>query len=186
MNSVDIRLKQSEIELLKSMVGHRLIALYHDAFVFTNTSSEIVQVEADNLIAYLYSFVEPVEHFGSIEDTAIWTYETEKYPALDSKHFIKSPVQEIITKIELVQENQKLSINGEFKYNFDLTRAIIFTLESGFQIALQKDVWFSEEIIILKGYNLIDKINEKNDFLNESWGASCVPESNRIVENISL
>lgn len=184
MKKVDICLKQEYVDLLKSLLGQKLIAIFHDSFVFTNTSSEIVKLEAENTTAFLYSFVEPIEHFGAIEDTAVWSFETTKYPAVESKVFIKTPVQEIISKIELVQESQRLFSSGMLEYQLDVTRGIIITLESGRQIAFEKDVWFSEEIIIHRGYDLYGKFTPVESLENNRWAENNTLKCTRTIVQI--
>ncbi|MCD7808528.1 MAG: hypothetical protein LUH02_04235 [Erysipelotrichaceae bacterium] len=38
----------------------------------------------------------------------------------------------------------------------------------GLQISFEKDIWFSEDINIERGYNLIDKLHSVDDFIN-NW-----------------
>lgn len=184
MESVNISFKDEERSLLKSLIGQKLVAVYHDAFVFTNTSSEIVKIETDNTTAFLYSFVEPLEHFGSVEDTAVWTFETVPYPAVDSKDFVKTPVQECISKIELIEEKQRLFKGNELAYEIAVTRGIIFTLESGRQFAFEKAIWFSEEIIIHRGYNLINEISSSKEFETRDWAKDYRPQCIRTITEL--
>ena len=39
MKTIDVRLSDKEIALLKSIVGKRIVEIKHDAFIFTNTSA---------------------------------------------------------------------------------------------------------------------------------------------------
>ncbi len=56
-------------------------------------------------------------------------------------------------------------MQSQLEYDIDLTRAIIFTLTTGEEICFEKDSWiFSEEIIINRGYNLINAITSTSDF----------------------
>ena len=154
-------------------------ACLHDEFVFGNAVSQVIQFSIADEDYYLYSFTEPIDHFGSVEDVAVWTFTKERYPLLENKSFISTPVNETITDIILVQENQQLFHNDEQIYNVWVTRGLIFEL-GDHQIAFEKDVWFSEDIIVLKGYDLADRFNPTDDFA-EDWEkgymAKCVRQS---------
>lgn len=87
---------------------------------------------------------------------------------------ITTPVGGIITSVKLINENQKLFEKGVCIYDVWLTRAIIFEVGDR-EISFEKDtVPFSEEITIQKGYNLIDKVTDNNDFL-EDWEDGLTP-----------
>ena len=93
---------------------------------------------------------------------------------------ISTPVGEEITSIKIVNEQQTMVINGELAYEVWLTRAIIFEV-GGREISFEKDtVPFSEEITIQRGYNLIDKISDNDDFLEE-WDDEYSPAYKREV-----
>lgn len=184
MEQIDIRLNAKEIDLLKSMIGHQMNAIYHDAFIFTNSTSQILQIETDDKIAYLYSFVEPREYYGSIEDVAVWTFETERYPAVNSKEFIKTPIQERVIQIDVVQENQKLFKFNKQTHDVWLTRGLIFKLESGREISFEKDIWFSEDIEIQRGYDLLNTFASTKRFEENSWEEGCKAECSRVIETI--
>ena len=177
MKKIDIRLNHDEIALLKSFIGTEFKSISHESFIFTNSVSGTVQFNINNKIFYLYSDIEPLEHFGSIEDTAIWSLETQKYVGVNVENFVTTPIKEIIRKIILVQENQRIYENEEQTYDVWVTRGIIFDF-GNHQISFEKAIWFSEEIYIQKGYNLIEKFTPTENFL-EDWDNGIVPECTR-------
>lgn len=88
-------------------------------------------------------------------------------------------MQEWVGK-KFVNEKQTMVINGELAYEVWLTRAIIFEV-GGREISFEKDtVPFSEEIIIQRGHDLIDKISDNDDFLQE-WDEEYFPKYKRDV-----
>lgn len=109
----------------------------------------------------LTNIQESVDYYGEKDDMAV----SKLYRSDDSKiksaftdvKMISTPVNEVITSVKLVNEQQKVSIKDELKYEVWLTRAIIF--EAGErEISFEKDtVPFSEEITIRRGYNLMEK-----------------------------
>ena len=153
MNHIDIRLKDSDQQRLCSFIGKTLESVDHDEFSFTNTSSQAVRFIVNGERMYLYSFTEPLDYFGSIEDVAVWSVEQTEYPMVSNKNFITMPVQQTVVGISLIQENQKLYQHNNQTYDVWVTRGIIFDF-GDHQISFEKPVWFSEDIIIRKGYDL--------------------------------
>ena len=73
-----------------------------------------------------------------------------------------------------------MTINGELSYEVWLTRTIIINA-GGREISFEKDtVPFSEEISIQRGYNLIEKISDNDDFLG-AWDDEYSPKYKREV-----
>lgn len=177
MKSINITLKEKEIEILKSLIGTKLLDVYHGPFIYTNTSSQVVQICASEKNYYLYSFTEPMDHFGAEEDVAVWSFEDTKYNLVNEKSFINMPINNVIKKIILVNENQKLFENEQQIYDVWITRALIIDL-GDYQISFEKAVWFSEDIIIRKGYELIKELSSVDNFINNNWSknisAECV------------
>ena len=56
------------------------------------------------------------------------------------------------------------------KFTFLLTRGIVFDLGDR-QIAFEKDIWFSEEIIVHRGYNLTGCFSSTENF-GDDWDKS--------------
>jgi len=100
--------------------------------------------------------------------------------AFKDVEMISTPVGEEITSVKMVNEQQTMAINGEPAYEVWLTRAIIFEVGDR-EISFEKDtVPFSEEITIQRGYDLIDKISDNDDFLEE-WDEEYSPAYKREV-----
>ena len=167
MKTIDIRLKNDEVQRLKALIGTRLMSIQHDLFQFTPSSTQAVQLEAEGTEPlYLYSFTEPQDYYGSQEDVAVWSFTDKRYPMVEQKEFVKTPVDEMITGITLVQENQRLYFGTEQTDNVWVTRGIIFEFGEH-QIAFEKAIWFSEEIYIHKGYDLIRQFKPAEDFCDD-------------------
>ena len=183
MKTIDIRLNTSEETLLKGLIGKRLQCYLHDEFQFTPSSSQAVQImmEGDRPY-YLYSFTEPQDYFGAEEDVAVWTFQEEGLPIIEKKHFVKVPVGEVIQRIVLVQENQRVYSDDEQTYDIWLTRGIIIDF-GNHQIAFEKDIWFSEEIIVHKGYDLANRFSPVDSF-GKDWDGSVRTECSRIEKKL--
>ncbi len=184
MKQTDVRLNADNIEILKSCIGKKLKNIKHDEFTFTNSSLQAVELEIEDKKIYLYNLAEQQDYFGSIEDVAIFTVESEKYPFVENKEFINIPINENIKKIFVIQENQKLFENNEQIYDIWLTRGLIFDLDQH-QVAFKKAVWLSEDIYIQKGYNLIEDFADTDEFCKaKNWGDNLKAECFRRVEEI--
>ncbi len=96
-------------------------------------------------------------------------------------YFTVSVILELILhNISAEIKIDRKDFNGEPAYEVWLTRAIIFEV-GGREISFEKDtVPFSEEITIQKGYKLIDKIPDNDDFLEE-WDEEYSPAYKREV-----
>jgi len=182
MNTIDIRLKEADLQILKSVIGEPLENIEHDEFIFTNTSSQVVRFNINGEQIYLYSFTEPLDYYGSIEDVAVWSVEKTEYPLIAEKDFIKMPIKQTITSITLVQENQQMYDHGEQTYDVWVTRGIIIDF-GDHQLSFEKPVWFSEDIIIRKGYDLLNAFKPVADITNaENWNEGIELKCNRIIE----
>lgn len=165
MNKINMSFDKT---VFRNFVGRTINAVLHDSFTFVNSSSQAVQLNFEDDIYYLYSAVEPIDNYGVVDDVAVWEWTTKKYPFIDKKTFITTPINEKIKEIHLVQENQRLYKDGEQTYDVWVTRGIIFILESGREISFEKAVWFSEDIYFNRGYNLIDTFESTDEF-REEW-----------------
>ncbi len=178
MKKIDLRLNKNEVEFLKNSIGDRLLSISHDPFMFTNTSSQAVKISIGEKEFFLYSFSEPQDYYGSEEDVAVWSIEEKEYPLIKDKCFVDVPVNEEITGIVLVNENQRLRNNAEQLYDVWVTRGIIIEL-GDHQIAFEKAVWFSEDIVIHKGYELQNNFSSVEAFINSSWKEGVKAECSR-------
>ena len=179
MITIDMRFDSA---LIQSWIGKKFNKYKCDAFDFTNSVTQIVGLYIGDEIFALTNIQESVDYYGEKDDMAV----SKLYRSDDSKiksaftdvKMISTPVNEVITSVKLVNEQQKVSIKDELKYEVWLTRAIIF--EAGErEISFEKDtVPFSEEITIRRGYNLMEKISDNDDFLQE-WGEKYLPEYKR-------
>lgn len=86
---------------------------------------------------------------------------------------IDTPVNEVIKNITLVNEHQ-IAVIDSAKYELWVTRSIIFHLENK-DIYFEKDsTFFSEEIEIKRGHNLIKEYPKRNDCFLDGWDEDVV------------
>lgn len=185
MKTQDMRFDQ---KLIQSWIGQKFVKYRCNPFIFTNSATQIIGLYIGHDVYALTNIQEYIDdYFGYPDDNAVYKLfmtdnERIKSPFVGGK-MNETPIGDIITAVTLVNEEQKLAIQGEPAYDVWLTRAIIIEA-GGREISFEKDtVPFSEEIIIQRGYNLLNKISENEDFL-EDWDEGYVPEYRRNIITI--
>ena len=181
MKTIDMRFDSN---LIQSWIGKSFVKYKCDAFEFTNSVTQIVGLYIGDEVYAFTNVQEAVDYFGTTDDMAVAKLSTTEDSMIKSAfkdvEMISTPVGEVISSVKIVNEQQTMAINGEPAYEVWLTRAIIFEV-GGREISFEKDtVPFSEEITIQKGYDLLEKISDNDDFLEE-WDEEYSPEYKREV-----
>ena len=104
MITIDKRFNDEEMSILRQLIGKKIVSFRHDEFNFNNSSSQVVGIETELGMVYLYNFTEPLDYYGSVEDVAVWKLTKERYKFVDNKNLISSPVGETVKEIRIVQE----------------------------------------------------------------------------------
>ena len=175
-------------KITNDMIGHLEIQQSSlKGNVLTNENTQIVGMYIGEKVYALTNIQECVDYFGETEDVAVCKFEetvdSNIKSAFVNTEMIATPIKGVIEKIILVNENQQLFKDSVELYNVWLTRAIIFFVD-GREVAFEKDIIpFSEEIIIRRGYDLIEKLSDEKEFL-ASWGEGVVPKCIREIEEI--
>ena len=182
MQCTDIRFNEKTVALLQAMVGQCFHKLKHDPFIYAESVYQNVGLYIGNKTYLLANELAVMDYYGAMEDVALLRLESckedEIKSGLSDTMQIDDIVEAVITEIRIVNENQQLFKNGEQTYDVWLTRGIIFVCGER-EIALEKDIWFSEEIAISKGYNTIKQFADPKEFA-ENWSdenvAKCARE----------
>lgn len=168
MTSINLCLTAQEIELLRSMVGKKLVSIQHDKFRYTNTSFEAVAFHLEDASYYLYSLTEVMDFYGDTEEVARWSLQTDKKDFLDAKDWMTSPIDETIRNIRVVQEHQEVFDGEEQTDDVLVTRGLIFDF-SDRELSFEKAAWFSEDIYIQKGQDVISTFTSPSEFEEDDW-----------------
>lgn len=185
MKTIDMRFDES---IIKSWIGKKFKKYQCDPFDFTNSVTQIVGLFIDNKIYALTNKEQSIDYFGNQEDIAVFELTESENSQIksafeDTKQII-TPIDGTITKIQLINENQKILKDGALLYNVWLTRVIIFFV-GGREISFEKDeVPFSEEIVIRRGYDLENRVSGGESFL-DGWNVDVVPEYHREIVTIA-
>ena len=184
MKKIDMRF---DAYFIHSWIGKEFKKYKCDAFDFTNSVTQIVGLYIGDAVYALTNKQEAVDYFGNKDDVAVFKLKASDDVSIKSAfvdvEMIDTPVGNPITAVKLVNECQKLSIDGEPAYEVYLTRAVIIEV-GGREISFEKDtVPFSEEITILRGYDLQNKISDNEGFL-EGWDNGYKPTYSREILEI--
>lgn len=172
MISIDVRFSENKVETLRKMIGKKLVKYLHDPFMFSASVYGIVGICFEEECFTITNLTEVRDYYGTEEDVAIFKFdqakEMEIHSFIEGEDLIETPVNSVVKQIILVNEKQSLFKGNVQTYNVDLTRGIIFVMEDGLQISFEKNVWFSEDITIQRGYNLIETYSPESEFC-ENW-----------------
>lgn len=165
----DFRLSESHFKLF---IGKCFRKYRCDSFDYTNSVTGVVGIYINDKTFELRNEQESIQYFDSVDDIALWSIkevnENDIRSFFEDTDQIDTPVDEIVKKITLVNEHQKVKISDDI-YELWITRAILFHLETK-DIYFEKDnTAFSEEIEIKRGHDLVNEFPKKNDFFLNQW-----------------
>ena len=164
MKSVNIAFSKNAYKFLHEMIGKNFAKIACNKFVYSNSVYGIVGIYVGELIYKVTNFVDAIDYYGKLEDVAVFKLEE----ASENEEMVDIPVGRIIKKIEVINENQIQYKAGDVLYDNWVTRGIIFYFEDGEEISFEKDIWFSEEILIERGRNLLGRFSSTEEF-SEAW-----------------
>lgn len=161
MIHIDERITRCNSDVFKKMLGKRLISIMHDPFIYSNSVYGIVGLNVDGTFYKITNEIQVRDYFGAEEDVAVFNIVNSDRNAIHSHiedvKMIEMPVNQLIKRIKVVNEHQKLFEQGQQTYDVWITRGFIIELKDGLEISFEKEIWFSEDINIERGYKLDDK-----------------------------
>lgn len=171
----DYRLSESHF---KPLLGKCFKKYRCDSFEYTNSVTGVVGVYIGDKTFELRNEQKLIQYFNSVDDIAVWSItevnENGIHSFFEHTDQIDTPVDEIVNKITLVNEHQKVKIYDDI-YELWITRAILFHLKTK-DIYFEKDnTAFSEEIEIKRGHDLMNEFPKKNDFFLNQWVNGITP-----------
>lgn len=169
---IDDRIVSKKDGIFNAMVGKTLESICHDPFVYSNSVYGIAGMKVEDTYYKVSNEIEVRDYFGEKEDVAVFNI-SEDIPEnihsmIEDSSMITVPINQKIKYIDVVNEHQCLYENGAQTYDVWITRGFVVELEDGLQISFEKEIWFSKDINIERGYNLIDKFFPVNRVI-EGW-----------------
>jgi hypothetical protein len=182
MKKIDVRFTASDIAEIQSMAWKKLIKYKCDPCEFSTSVFGTVGIAFDNAAYAFTNLTEVMDYYGEKEDVALFKIECKPFSDIQSfvqnQTMIETPVECVISKITVVNERQSLFENGVQIYEVLLTRGIIFRFEDGHELSFEKNIWFSEDITVEKGYDLIARFAPTSEF-TEGWSGNFHGECSR-------
>jgi hypothetical protein len=180
MKTIDMRFDE---EIFRQMINQKFKKYRCDPFVYTPSVTRIVGLYIGSNVYKMTNIEEKADYFGNDDEVAISRFEKTTNEAITSafcdESQIDTPIEEIINKIIIVNENQKTWRDGKLDYDVFLTRGIIFCVDNR-EISFEKQNWpYSEEIIIRRGYQLIDSFGDITEF-SKGWDQNIKAEASRM------
>lgn len=172
MKQIDVRFTASDMEAIQDMIGKKMLKYKCDPFEFSTSVYGIVGISLEDASYAFTNFTEVMDYYGEQEDVAL--FKMERIPFSDIRSFVQgqtmveTPVESVISEVIVVNERQQLFENDEQTYEVLLTRGIIFIFTDGHELSFEKNIWFSEDISVERGYNLIDRFTHTTEF-GEGW-----------------
>lgn len=158
---VDERITNRNCDIFKEMIGKKLVSIMHDPFVYTNSVYGIAGLNIDHYFYKISNKTEVRDYFGAEEDVAVFNImKTDKdniHSYVEGVKMIEIPVNQLIKRIKVVNEHQQLYEQEQQIYDVWITRGFIIELADGLEVSFEKEIWFSEDINIERGYKLDDK-----------------------------
>lgn len=168
MKIIDIRFSDSDTEKIKIMIGKKMEKYKCDPFIYSSSVYGVVGISVDGKAFSFTNFVEVMDYFGEIEDVAVFKINETNYESIHSmiqgQEMVETDIDGVIVSVTIINENQRLFENDNQLYDVWLTRGIIFKFEDGRELSLEKSIWFSEDISVERGYNLIERFSSTEEF----------------------
>ena len=172
MKTIDVRFSASDMAEIKSMVGKRMIGYKCDPFIFSTSVYGIVGIRLEDTSYAFTNSLEVMDYFGDPEDVARFRISKVEYANIKSlvqdQVMVETPVDNVIEDVIVVNECQRLFEKDVQIYEVMVTRGIIFKFEDGLELSFEKNIWFSEDITVEKGYDLIERFTPVSEFA-EGW-----------------
>ena len=184
MKKIDVCFSASDLAEIQNMVGKRMVKYKCDPFEFSTSVYGIVGVAFEDVSYSITNFVSVMDFYGEQEDVALFNIERKPFANIQSfiknETMIETPVDSIVSEILVVNEHQQLYENDILIYDVLLTRGIVFRFEDGHELSFEKNIWFSEDITVKRGYDLINLFSPTTEF-SESWHDSYRGECTREI-----
>lgn len=172
MKSINIALPKDTYKLLEDMIGRMFVKISCNKFIYSNAVYGIVGIYVDKNVYKITNFVDVLDYYGKTEDVAVFkfekTYIDDIESAVQDEAMHDIPIDKKIIKIDVVNENQVQYKNYKIMYDNWVTRGIIFYFDDGSEISFEKDIWFSEDIYVERGKNLLDTFASVDEF-SDAW-----------------
>lgn len=188
MKRIEARFTTEDMEMIRAMIGKTMTKYKCDPFEYSSSVYGIVGFMVESESFSITNLVEVMDYYGSEEDVAMFRIKRKPFSEIHSliqdQEMIETPVESKIVEIYVVNDHQKLYEKDVQIYEVSVTRGIIFKFEDGHELSFEKNIWFSEDITVEKGYDLIQRFSPVEEF-NEGWSGDYRGECYREIITIA-
>ncbi len=157
-------------DLLKEFIGKKFVKFKMDPIEYSPVSIEHVGLYIGEKIYELSAKQKKINRFFSEDEVALFNIseakESDLVSRLEGVDFIDVPVNEVVKSIFMVVDTETVTHNVESR-EMKTVKALVFGLEGGNEVSFEISEWFSDIINVEKGYELIEKVQSIDDFLEE-------------------
>ena len=167
MKQYDLRF---DTALIESFIGKTLTKYKHAEFMYTNSVTAVLGFEIEDVVYELTNKFEAMDFLTLDGEATVFRISNTKWNNIDSminNDIVEIKVGESIKKILLVNDHTTVKIDGNVAYDMWDTKAMIFCFENHELCFAKQDCWFSQEIEIYKGHDLLAKTGDGNDILDD-------------------
>lgn len=159
MEIMDRMLNESHYEILRRMVGRRLLSIeYEKEKPFNRVVLYVVQFNLEDYVCCLNSDIDVIDYYGAPEDIA-GLFMTEGEYQYSTPVLGSNPIDKIIKSISVVNYHILSRYKpDESEYQYDITEAVILTFEDGSEIAFKRLDDFSELLVVIEGERPLEAI----------------------------
>lgn len=172
MKIYDFRFDQS---IVKTFIGDILTCYKHAEFIYTNSVTGAAGFSIGNNVYMISNEYETLDFFGLDEEATVYRLNRSSWDEIDNvinNEVSENIINERISKIVLVNDHTTLKSNGTIEYDMWDTKAIIFYFNDYEICFMKQDCWFSQEIEVFKGYNLLSKVGDGKGILEDFEGSN--------------
>lgn len=160
--------QDSSYEILRRMLGRKLISVMHAEREMSAIVIGIIQFNLEGYQACLNSDTDVIEYFGAPEDV-IALYMTDGAYKFPDPVLHSHSVGKTIESISVVNHHTlSRYIPKNHEYQYDLTAAVIFKFEDGSELSFERLDDFIEMIIVKTGEKLIEKLQTPGSYYEEN------------------
>ena len=167
MKNYDFRFSN---ELFQSFVGKQFNKYKHYRFIVTNSVSQCVGIMIDGISYEMRNDYEPLDYFGWDSEATVSSFAGRDWNEILSAYpedIVSEEVNAIIESIIIVNDHFSSFCHGECNYDYWETRSVIFKFKNHELHFAKEDCWFSMVILIDTGTNLIDKVPDGKEILED-------------------
>lgn len=109
----------------------------------------------------LLNETQELDYFGDIDDISVLSIRevdaSDIHSHIVNGKLVETPTAQVIEDIVIINDTETMAQSGEVRFKYSFTAAIIFVLPDQY-VVFDRDTWFSEDILIYRRPDAINKI----------------------------